>query len=316
MLHPVERHARLAVLHRLWADKGSVLAPDALRALLDHAAAWSAWPLVHAVGTRLAATAELDTNATLHLVDACRALGKDSEALSLANTLAGTLARTQPQPQHDELVSELRSWQAWRRHFPPPPRSGALTLEPLAHHHARDFAWQYGDPSIAELCCLPLFADALDWHGWLAERWREGRRLLYAVLHDDWGFIGCVSLTLHRDLGFFYYWLGRDFQGRGFGPRAGQLLLDLAQRAYGLRGCYAKAFDYNLRSRRGLDKMGFTGLGMRGAGDDCNQVFYRRGPPQSRRRTIDELHCLLENMDASVRPARMPPARRPDAALA
>ena len=297
MLHPVDRHARLAELHRIWRDQGSALPQDALRSLFGHAAAWGAWPLVHAAGTCLAASNGLDTDDTLHLVDACRALGKGGEALALACGLA------REQPRHAELVAELRAWLAWRRHFPAPSRSGALTLEPLAHHHARDFAWQYGDPSIAELCCLPVFADALDWHRWLAGLWREGRRLLYAVLHDGWGFIGCVSLTLHRGLGFFYYWLGKNFQGQGFGPCAGGLLLDLGQRAYGLRGCYAKAFDYNLRSRRGLEKMGFTELGMRGAGEDCDQVFYRRGPPQGRRHTADELHRLLDSMDASVRPA-------------
>ncbi|HBF50265.1 MAG TPA: hypothetical protein DDX04_07675, partial [Massilia sp.] len=201
------------------------------------------------------------------------------------------------------LEAELRAWLAWRQHFPPSASSGALTLEPLAHHHARDFAWQYHDPTIAELCCLPVFADALDWHRWLAALWREGRRLLFAVLHREWGLIGCVSLQLHQDLGFFYYWLGRDFQGHGYGPCAGQLLLDLAARTYGLRCCYAKAFDTNLRSRSGLGKMGFADLGMRGAGDDCDQVFYRRGPAQGRRRTVDELDRLLDSMDAGVRPA-------------
>ena len=137
----------------------------------------------------------------------------------------------------------------------------------------------------------------------LAERWREGGRLLYAVLHREWGFIGCVSLQLHQDLGFFYYWLGRDFQGRGFGPRAGQLLLEMGGQAYGLRSCYAKAFHTNLRSRRGLGKMGFADIGMRGVGDDCDQVFYRRGPAQGRRHTIDELDRLLDSIDACVRPA-------------
>lgn len=298
MLHPADRHARLLALHRLCADKGHALPAPALREVLAHAAAWSDWPLVHAAAGRLGGTGALDSGETLHLIDACRALGKGAQALALART------PDREGRQHVELEAELRSWLAWRHRFPASGGSGGLTLEPLAHHHARDFAWQYDDPAIAALCCLPVFADALDWHAWLAELWREGQRLLYAVLHREWGFIGCVSLRLHGDLGFFYYWLGRDFQGRGFGPRAGQLLLDMAGRAYGLRSCYAKAFDTNLRSRRGLAKMGFIDLGMRGAGDDCDQVFYRRGPAQGRRRTVDELDRLLDSMDAGVRPAR------------
>ncbi len=136
------------------------------------------------------------------------------------------------------------------------------------------------------------------------------------MLHREWGFIGCVSLAVHRDVGFFYYWLGRDFQGRGYGPRAGALLLSLAQQAYGLRCCYAKVYDHNLRSRRGLEKMGFADLDIRGAGEDCNQVFYRRGPAQARRRIVGELHWLLECMDAQVRPAPQPGTSCEDAASA
>lgn len=301
MPDPAFRHARLAALRRSWRAGGAALSRSAMRSLLGQAAAWRDWPLVHAVGTCIAAMGGLDTRETLHLVDACRSLGKGEQALALVRGLG---PRGGLPPGRAGLEADIRAWLEWRRRFPALAPAAGLALEPLAHHHEPDFAWQYHDPAIARLCCLPVFIDALDWHHWLAGIWRDGRRLPYAVLHDEWGFIGCVSLALHRDLGFFYYWLGRDFQGLGYGPRAGQLLLALGERANGLRCCYAKAFDYNLRSRRGLEKIGFTDLGMRGAGDDCNQVFYRRGPPQARGRSVDELHQLLDSMDASVRPAR------------
>jgi len=309
MLNPVDRHARLGALHRRWNAGGAGLPDAALHGLLADAAAWDGWPLVDAVGTCLADREELDTAETLHLIDARRALGRGEAALALARALRHTYPFA---PDHAGLEAELRSWLGWRQRFPLPGSHDELTLEPLAHHHARGFAWQYHDPAIAQLCCLPKFIDGLEWHHWLAGMLGERRRLLYAVLHRDWGLIGCVSLVLHRDAGFFYYWLGPDFQGRGFGPRAGACLLAMAERTCGLRSCYAKAFDVNLRSRRGLDKMGFADLGMRGTGEDCNQVFYRRGPPQTRRRTADQLHWLLESMDASVR-AAAPASSRDDA---
>jgi len=300
MPDPALRHTWLVALHRSSHTGGAALSRTAMRDLLRQAATWRDWPLVLAIGAHLAATGGLDTHETLHLVDACRTLGQAEQALALVRGLG---AADLP-PGRAGLEAEIQSWRAWRRRFPALAPTAELALEPLAHHHERDFAWQYHDPAIASLCCLPVFIDALDWHHWLADTWRDGHRLPYAVLHREWGFIGCVSLALHRDLGFFYYWLGRDFQGHGVGPRAGQLLLAMGERAFGLRCCYAKAFDYNLRSRRGLEKMGFVDLGMRGAGDDRNQVFYRRGPAQGRARTVDELHRLLDSMDASVRPPR------------
>ena len=306
---PAQRTALLERLHAHWSEHGAHLSLADLRALLGLAADWRDWPQAEAAAVRLQGMDRLDTGATLHLIDACRALGKAERALDLAR---GLQSREPAEARHARLVEELRSWRDWRARFPSAGRfqSGRddLALEPLAHHHARDFAWQY-DPAIAALCCMPAFVDELDWHYWLADVWRAGDRLPHAVLHREWGFIGCVSLAVYRDVGFFYYWLGRDFQGRGFGPRAGALLLSLARRAYGLRCCYAKSFDYNARSRRGLEKMGFADLDIRGAGEDCNQLFYRRGPAQARRRVVSELHWLLERMDAQVRAAAPVPSR-------
>jgi RimJ/RimL family protein N-acetyltransferase len=301
---PAQRTALIELLHAHWSEHGAQLPPADLRALLALAAHWRDWPLTEAAAARLQGMDKLDNGEILHLIDACRALGKADRALDLARKLQ---AREPAEARHARLAEELRSWRDWRARFPSAGQfqwaDEDLALEPLAHHHARDFAWQYYDPAIADLCCLPAFIDELDWHYWLADVWRAGARLPHAVLHREWGFVGCVSLAIHRDVGFFYYWLGRDFQGRGFGPRAGTLLLSLARRAYGLRCCYAKSFDYNGRSRRGLEKMGFAGLDIRGAGEDCNQLFYRRGPAQARRHVVDELHWLLERMDAQVRPA-------------
>ena len=314
---PAARFAQLARLHALYAERGAHLPPAGLKALLALAASWRDWPLAAALGERLHGSGGLDTQDTLHLVDACRALGKAERALELASSLQ---VRAPDEGRYARLVDALRSWRNWRSGFPsardPEGSTAELALEPLAHHHAQDFLWQYHDPAIAALCCLPVFIDELDWHYWLADVWRDGNRLPHAVLHREWGFIGCVSLAVHRDVGFFYYWLGADFQGRGHGPRAGALLLSLAQQAYGLRCCYAKVYDHNLRSRRGLEKMGFADLGIRGAGEDCNQVFYRRGPTQARRRIVGELHWLLACMDARVRPAAQPAASCEDAAPA
>ena len=113
------------------------------------------------------------------------------------------------------MHAQLQAWRGFVDARAPPIEDETLRLEPLGHHHCADFAWQYWDPDIARLCCLPVFADDAAWHRWLDECWGYGDQRLYAVLHRDWGFVGSVSLTLHEDLGFFYYWIGSRFPGAG-----------------------------------------------------------------------------------------------------
>ncbi|GAB2182334.1 hypothetical protein DLREEDagrD3_25570 [Denitratisoma sp. agr-D3] len=178
-----------------------------------------------------------------------------------------------------------------------------LQLEPMGHHHIRDFAWQYYDPAIAERCCLPKFRSDNEWHEWLDDTYRYGDQGIYAVIHREWGFIGNVSLIQHAGIGFFSYWLGRDFQGKGFGPRAVALMLSFASERYGLHTCYAKVFDVNIPSRRALEKLGFEDIQVSAVSPDDNEMFYRRGPSADRDLIAEELHWLMAAMNASTRPA-------------
>jgi RimJ/RimL family protein N-acetyltransferase len=303
-LHPRERCAWIAGISLCWHKHGWALDREARRNLLDLASRWCAWPLAAQVGEALAREALPSGDDALRLMEAWRHMGQSGEALALALRLQ--LAAPDDW-RYADAYADLLAWANWRDRVPradgPDWGEPELSLEPMAHHHASDFAWQYHDPSIAHLCCLPGLDDPADWHRWLDEVYGYGDQLVYAIRHGDWGFIGCASLVVHQDVGFFYYWLGPEFQGQGLGPRAVSLLLAMAQHEYGLRCCYAKVFDYNLRSRRALEKLGFEDLGMRGAGDDADQMFYRWGEERTRAAVIKELHWLLERMDAQTRPA-------------
>ena len=136
-------------------------------------------------------------------------------------------------------------------------QDGKLRLVELGAAHARDFAWQY-DAAIAQLCCLPRFESDAHWLAWLEGVHAFGDQLPFAVLHEDCGFIGSVSLVLHQRVGFFCFWLGKDFQDLGLGTQAGKLLIDLARRAWGMETCYAKVFNHNTKSHRALEKIGFA----------------------------------------------------------
>lgn len=311
-LHPGERIAWLGAL-RTALQSGGLEHADACEAALTLASRWSDWPLTLALCAQLetmpAHAAGLPVSAAQARVQALHASGCSEEAI------AECRRRMLIRPQDSWPLSThagLCAWQAFASARAPAIVGEALRLEPLGHQHLQDFAWQYHDPEIARLCCLPVFADDGAWHAWLDRCWSYGDQRLYAVLHPEWGFVGSVSLIQHGQLGFFYYWLGPDFQGHGLGPSAVALLLAHARDTSGLRGCYAKVFDDNHRSQRGLEKLGFRALGVRGIPPFDGEMFYRLHfereaasdsctNSDDEARDIEELRWLLERMDAETR---------------
>lgn len=240
------------------------------------------------------------------LMNASRHMGDMETAVDLA------VSRQLAQPDDGCFVDahrELLRWNIKRNHMGWIDGSNwgddELLLEPMGTHHLSDFAWQYYDPAIAERCCLPVFQNDIHWHRWLDGICGCGDQRINAVIHREWGFIGCVSLIQHEDIGFFYYWLGPNFQGQGFGPRAVALLLAAAGDRHGLRTCYAKVYDYNTPSRRALVKLGFEDIAVSAVAPDDKEIFYRRGQPATRQQIAVELHWLMNAIDSSTVPAIM-----------
>lgn len=258
---------------------------------------WCDWPLWLALRN---AGEPRDDETDLQTVDALFRMGDQDEAERRCRRRLFTHHRDHATGR---MHAQLQAWRGFVEARGPPIEGEALRLEPLGHHHCADFAWQYWDQDIARLCCLPVFGDDAAWHRWLDECWGYGDQRLYAVLHRDWGFVGSVSLTLHEDLGFFYYWVGRDFQGQGLGPAAVRLLLADAYDRQGMRACYAKVFEDNTPSRRALARLGFEALDFRAAPPHDDELLYRSGPPQGRRDTVESLRRLLARMGSETRVA-------------
>ncbi len=266
--------------------------------LVQLAGAWCDWPLLSTLCARLDADEALPVWAEPVLITAQLRLGASHSAL----TRCRAMALLHPQDRWaTDMYDALQRWIAFVDQCAPPIIGEALRLEPLGHHHADDFAYQYFDPAIAERCCLPTFADAAHWHRWLDQCWGYGDQRLYAVIHPEWGFVGSVSLIIRDDIGFFYYWLGPDFQGYGLGPAAAGLLLDDAHRQRSMRTCYAKVFEDNLPSRRALEKLGFEALDFCPTPPSVHEVLYRLGPPQPRQCSVEELRVLFERMGSDTR---------------
>lgn len=163
-----------------------------------------------------------------------------------------------------------------------------IQLTPMGEEHLEAFAWQYADPNVAKLCNLPDFNSDQDWFSWLDESLYSPSDHLFAVIHQEWGFIGSVSLRIKHNLGFFYYWLGRDFQGYGFGPRATDILMHLGQKYHAMSCCYAKVYPHNKPSQRAITKLGFTQLPYSMPENPENELLYYLGPEKSQHRLFAE----------------------------
>lgn len=267
---------------------------------------WCDWPLwlalrgVHDGARDVDAGQDAGLDAGLETIDALFRMGHQQDAELRCRRRLFTHPRDRATA---EMHAQLQAWRGFLDARAMPIEGDALHLEPLGHHHCADFAWQYWDPHIARLCCLPSFADDMAWHRWLDECWGYGDQRLYAVIHPEWGFVGSVSLTMHGDLGFFYYWIGRDFQGQGFGPAAVSLLLGDAFERHGMRTCYAKVFEDNAPSRRALARLGFEALDFRPAPPHDDEMLYRLGPPQGRWDSAEALRDLFGRMGSETRVA-------------
>lgn len=176
----------------------------------------------------------------------------------------------------------------------------AISITPLQFHHVADFGWQYGDSHIAELCNLPVFPSAQHWLAWLYLCQQQPERHLFAVMHQDYGFIGSVNLQVFEETGFFYYWLGKDFQRQGYGPAAVNILLHIGRSYLGMQGCYAKVFDYNTVSNKAIAKLGFKRLPVKAFAPSDAEVFYYLGQEKNTSEHYHKLSWLLRQLQSEI----------------
>ncbi len=175
-----------------------------------------------------------------------------------------------------------------------------LSLEPLSYHHCEEFLWQYWDPKIAELCCLPEMNTPDEWRDWFNMQLGFDDQTCHAVYHKEYGFVGVVSLIMHEQVGFIYYWLGKDFQAKGLGSKAAKLLMQMAIDIYGLDTCYAKVFTHNLASQQLLLKLGFKPMPFQAVAPFENETFFYWGEQKSDKEQAFELAELFIKMQSPV----------------
>jgi ribosomal-protein-alanine N-acetyltransferase len=105
---------------------------------------------------------------------------------------------------------------------------------------------------------------AEEWISGHGTAWREGRAVCCAIVRkEDDRLVGAVGLTVDRDsenaeLG---YWVGHEYQGKGFATEAAGALVAFAFDTLGLHRVMARHFGSNPASGRVLRKLGMLNEG-------------------------------------------------------
>lgn len=294
-LMPPEAPDRLdwqMALRQIYQESQAILDVQDRCALAQFVADIQDWPLLIELHRAMPGTVD-----ALAAAQAFFRLGYTDEALQILRAL---LLLQPDNRDAREVYAQVRHWQEYLQQYPfshsvyASERGLWLTL--LGEQHLEDFAWQYYDPQIARLCCLPEFEDNRQWYSWLENSRAHGDQLIFGVIHPQWGFIGSVSLVIRDGMGFFYYWIGRDFQSYGFGPEAVHLMLRMADECWGLQVCYAKVFIDNHPSRRALNKLGFELLDVDLQPPHDDECLYRLGQRVDDEVIQQEIYHLVEKI--------------------
>ncbi|WP_158545082.1 GNAT family N-acetyltransferase [Dyella monticola] len=203
----------------------------------------------------------------------------------------------------EELDTRLNRWRTLAWYRPDLARDGDLSIEPLGYEHAESFLRQYHDPQIAMLTRLPELGSVEEVCDWMAEQSGDPRRSTFAVMSASHGFVGVVSLHAGRNGGYFYFWIGNEHQGHGYGQRVARLVFRQAQ-AQGVESLFTSVYADNARSIDALSAVGFWRLHVHAQPPDEDLVFFARIPEEQRGKSIpafsSRLAALLTELDSSI----------------
>ncbi|MBL8512174.1 MAG: GNAT family N-acetyltransferase, partial [Betaproteobacteria bacterium] len=277
-----------AALTRLWCQ----YLPEADGNPLYRMVAWLAWQLGDYWLARIAYLTglELYGDNTIDLCELAVCLAETGQIQQALSVLQEAVPQSDEQAAYERLRQDiearLQSQQEAAWYNPALADIDELRLVPLASHHAAPLLYQFRDPQIATMTALPELASLEDAERWIAAQ-AVDQRMCCAVMHQDHGFVGLVNLRVARDAGYFYFWMGVDHQGKGYGPRAGQALLQMAQ-ARGITRLFTSAFADNLRSQLALAKLGFTRISAKALPPDEELIFFVLGNNDA---GLDQKHC-------------------------
>jgi RimJ/RimL family protein N-acetyltransferase len=240
----------------------------------------------------------------LYLLAWCEAAtGASASALTrVERALALAPDHAPAQELHAQLTDKLGRWQSQAWYLPNLAGDAELSIEPLGQEHAASLLYLYRDEQIGIMTRLPAMCNVEEVQTWMADEAQDAGRRSYAVMHACWGLVGVVSSHCAHAAGYFYFWIGSDFQQCGFGQRAARLLFaQLA--ATGVSGIYTSVYKQNLHSRHLMGKLGLVWMEIKTLPPDDAHEFYYLGGEADEKKVLVDFLGLCEAIDCPIQMA-------------
>jgi len=144
-----------------------------------------------------------------------------------------------------------------------------LRATPLGARHADAWFRLQNDDDIVRFTRLPRHAHPRAARQWIRTQLAIPDKHTLVLTHPVHGVVGGCALARSGAAALFYYWIGRPYQGHGYGKAA---LRELARHASGLgiRRLYSAVFADNANSLHVMAAAGFRHLpGVAEGGDPC-----------------------------------------------
>jgi RimJ/RimL family protein N-acetyltransferase len=172
----------------------------------------------------------------------------------------------------ERLTECVLRWENTSWYYPDAASGDELVLEPLGPEHAASLLYQYRDIQIGVMTRLPDLNTLQETRNWIEEQRQDASLASYAVMHRRWGFVGMVCNHRAGDAAYFYFWIGTDFQDRGWGQQAARLLFAQAKLA-GVIDLFTSVCVDNFRSRNALARLGFNEMTLHANAPDDDLIF-------------------------------------------
>ncbi len=230
-----------------------------------------------------------ESTAVLHNLALCAQATTEDE---LALKTSGYALELNPDDkQVQQLAQTINNGQAQAKlcpyYFCPPDSDADLALRPLAAHHGAEFYLQYRHLHTAAmvrglaLTSLTQVQSAIT--QWQQEA-EQSQSMHYGVIHADLGLVGVTALEFNfvkpeqrLKTGHFSFWIGTDYQGKGFGRQAVEFSIEQARaitQPHPLDALITSVWQHNCASIRILEKLGFVPLDVtKGQGAE-QELFY------------------------------------------
>jgi type IV secretion system protein VirD4 len=205
--------------------------------------------------------------------------GRTEESLAAARELLLLRPDAATVALNEELEHRLRLQMACAWYRPEAAQNGPLWLEPLGEHHAQLMLAQL-QGQIGALAGLPELRSVEQVRTWLAGQEVQAGRMSCAIMHESLGFVGVASARKAGTAADVYFWIGGDYQRRGFGVAGATALLLMVRDYNDVSEFFAVSGSGNARARSALHAIGFRQVDAGATTEPASSLFFYAGPEQ------------------------------------